>query len=150
MDEQIKHLLLVSTTFWGVSPSLSLTRRMSHGFSCERKHNLSCDWCSVYNDKKTRFVGLRKQNPKIKRKECMSVWSRTGSVAWLRPERLWRRLFHHWQGYVFSQQERKKLSKRGPTFKWFLESSGRTCPALFFFRSWVKITRQQGRSFKYL
>ena len=42
--------------------------------------------------------------------------------------------FRNWQGNVFSQQEWKKLSKRRPTFKWFAESSRRSCPALFFFQ----------------
>ena len=49
---------------------------------------------------------------------------------------------------VFNQQERKKLSKRCPTFKRFAESSKRTCAGLLFFRSWEKITHQQGCSFK--
>ena len=42
-----------------------------------------------------KLVGPRKQKRKTPRKECMSVWSSrvgTGSVTWLRPERLRRRL----------------------------------------------------------
>ena len=49
---------------------------------------------------------------------------------------------------VCNQQERKKLSERCPTFKRFAESSKRTCAGLLFFRSWAKITHQQGCSFK--
>ena len=42
-----------------------------------------------------RLIGPSKQKRKTRRKECMSVWSSrvgTGSVTWLRPERLRRRL----------------------------------------------------------
>ena len=42
-----------------------------------------------------RLIGPSKQKRKTPRKECMSVWSScvgTGSVTWLRPERLRRRL----------------------------------------------------------
>ena len=42
-----------------------------------------------------RLIGPSKQKRKTPRKECMSVWSSrvgTGSITWLRPERLRRRL----------------------------------------------------------
>ena len=48
-----------------------------------------------------RLIGPSKQKRKTPRKECMSVWSSrvgTGSVTWLRPERLRRRLIL-WQTF---------------------------------------------------
>ena len=65
---------------------------MSLSFSC---HCIRCTnhrrEHSQQNESHT-LIGL------FPRKECMSVWSSrvgTGSVTWLRPERLWRRLTVH-------------------------------------------------------
>ena len=58
-----------------------------------------------------RLIGSSKQKPKTPRKECMSVWSSrvgTGSVTWLRPERLRRRLVPNW---IFYTQEPPRLSR---------------------------------------
>ena len=61
-----------------------------------------------------RLIGPSKQKRKTPRKECMSVWSsrvETGSVTWLRPERLRRRLLPYQLEPEYSSTDERSESE---------------------------------------